>query len=71
MLVFNIQGQQPGADDAPGESAVNGRSGSPVPASSLLNVTTDTYGEDDDYAASLTDVAEIGNFLQNAPGMVK
>ena len=46
----------------------SGRPLSPVEVSSLLAVTTDTYGDDDDYAGSVMDVAEIGNFLQNAPG---
>ena len=58
-------------EDRPGTSQgmpQSGRPLSPVEVSSLLAVTTDTYGDDDDYAGSVTDVAEIGTFLQNAPG---
>ncbi|XP_072021153.1 cation channel sperm-associated targeting subunit tau-like [Amphiura filiformis] len=61
-----------GTDDMPGASMqTSAPNGSPPQASSLLNVTTDTYGEDDDYAASASDVTEIGNFLKNAPGIVQ
>ena len=69
----NIHHLQPGRQLG-GSGGTSGAATSPgLPlqqtASDLLAVPTDTYGDDDDYAsASMTDVAEIGNFLQNAPG---